>query len=56
MAKFLVTANYSPDGLKGVLKTGGTARSDAVAEAVKGVGGTMESFHFAFGGEDKPDE
>jgi uncharacterized protein with GYD domain len=52
MAKFLVIASYSPDGIKGVLKTGGTARSQAVAEAVKGVGGTMESFHFAFGKDD----
>ncbi|MGZ4691852.1 MAG: GYD domain-containing protein [Acidimicrobiia bacterium] len=52
MAKYLVIASYSPDGIKGVLKTGGTARSKAVGDAVKGVGGTMESFHFAFGADD----
>jgi uncharacterized protein with GYD domain len=52
MPKYLVTATYSPEGVKGVLKTGGTARSKAVAEAIKGVGGTMESFHFAFGEDD----
>jgi uncharacterized protein with GYD domain len=52
MPKYLVTATYSPEGIKGVLKTGGTARSNAVAEAIKGVGGTMESFHFAFGEDD----
>jgi uncharacterized protein with GYD domain len=52
MPKYLVTAAYSPDGIKGVLKTGGTARSKAVSEAIKGVGGTMESFHFAFGEDD----
>ena len=52
MPKYLVTAKYSADGVKGVLKTGGTARSDAVAKAIAGVGGTMESFHFAFGADD----
>ncbi len=52
MPKYLVTATYSPEGIKGVLKAGGTARSNAVAEAIKGVGGTMESFHFAFGEDD----
>ncbi len=52
MAKYLVIATYSPEGIKGVLKSGGTARSDAVAAAVKGVGGKMESFHFAFGADD----
>ena len=52
MAKFLVVASYSPDGIKGVMKTGGTARANAVSKAVEGVGGTMESFHFAFGEND----
>jgi uncharacterized protein with GYD domain len=52
MAKYLVTATYSPEGIKGVLKTGGTARKDAVAKAIAGMGGTMESFHFAFGADD----
>lgn len=52
MAKYLVIANYNAEGIKGVLKSGGTARADAVQEACKGVGGSMESFYFAFGGED----
>jgi uncharacterized protein with GYD domain len=52
MASYLVIASYSPDGVKGVLKNGGTARADAVKSAVKGLGGKMQSFHFAFGGED----
>jgi uncharacterized protein with GYD domain len=52
MAKFLVKARYESEGIKGVLKTGGTARSDAVAKMVAGMGGTVESFHFAFGDED----
>ena len=52
MAKFLVIANYSPEGIKGVLSTGGTARVDAVKEAVKSLGGTVESFYFGFGVDD----
>lgn len=52
MTNYLVTASYSPEGVRGVLKNGGTARADAVSKAVQGLGGTMHSFHFAFGGDD----
>jgi uncharacterized protein with GYD domain len=52
MANYLVKASYSSEGVKGVLKGGGSARADAVSKAVKGLGGTMRSFHFAFGGDD----
>jgi uncharacterized protein with GYD domain len=52
MAKYLVTASYSPEGIQGLLKSGGTARSDAVRKSIEGLGGTMESFHFAFGSDD----
>jgi uncharacterized protein with GYD domain len=52
MASYLVIASYSPDGVKGVLKSGGTARADAVRNAVEGLGGKMESFYFAFGDGD----
>ena len=52
MANFLVIASYSSDGIKGVVKNGGTARAAAVKKAVEGLGGTMHSFHFAFGDAD----
>jgi len=52
MPDYLVTASYTAEGVKGVLKTGGTARADAVEKAVKGLGGKVRSFHFAFGGDD----
>jgi uncharacterized protein with GYD domain len=52
MAHCLVTASYSADGVKGVLKGGGSARVDAVSNAVQGLGGKMHSFHFAFGDDD----
>ena len=52
MANYLVVASYSPEGVKGVLQSGGTARADAVKKAVEGLGGRVNSFHFAFGAED----
>lgn len=52
MPKYLVIASYTSEGIKGVMKTGGTARSAAVEKAVVGLGGTLESFHFAFGKDD----
>ncbi len=52
MPKYLIVANYSPDGLQGVLAEGGTGRSQAVAALAESVGGSLESFYFAFGGDD----
>jgi uncharacterized protein with GYD domain len=52
MAKYLITASYSPEGIKGVIGKGGSARRDAVAKAVADLGGQIESFYFAFGEED----
>ena len=52
MAKYLLKVSYSVDGLKGVMKEGGTNRVKAVERALAGVGGSLESFYFAFGGDD----
>ena len=52
MPKFLIEASYTTDGAKGVQSGGGTARSDAVAKVAESVGGSLESFHFAFGDSD----
>lgn len=52
MAKALIKASYSVDGLKGLMKAGGTSRVKAVERALAGVGGSLESFYFAFGGDD----
>jgi uncharacterized protein with GYD domain len=52
MPLFLVKARYSSDGIKGVIKGGGTARAEAVKHAIEGLGGTMHSFEFAFGDVD----
>jgi uncharacterized protein with GYD domain len=52
MAKYMVTASYTRDGLKGVIAKGGSARRDAVDKLVSDLGGRMESFHFGFGDHD----
>jgi uncharacterized protein with GYD domain len=52
MPKYLLQANYVGEGIKGLLKEGGTARSAAAERAIKSVGGTMEAFYYAFGDTD----
>ncbi len=36
MAKYLITASYSAEGTKGLLKDGGSNRKDAVAKVIEG--------------------
>ena len=52
MPKYLVIANYTSEGVKGVLATGGNARQAAVAATAEALGGSLESFYFGFGGDD----
>jgi len=52
MAKFLIEASYTLEGVRGVQSAGGSSRRDAVARVAESVGGTMESFHFGFGDRD----
>ena len=52
MAKYLVTGSYTADGLKGLLKDGGSGRRKAVEDAVKHMGGRLEAYYFAFGDSD----
>lgn len=52
MAKFLIEANYVGEGVKGLLKDGGTSRREAVDKLLSSVGGKVESFYFAFGDAD----
>lgn len=52
MAKFLVKASYTPEGLKGLLRSGGTARKQAVEKTINDMGGKLEAFYFAFGDAD----
>ena len=52
MPKYLIQANYVGEGVKGVLKEGGTSRRAAAEKVIKSVGGTMEAFYYAFGDTD----
>ena len=52
MAKYLFEANYVGGGIKGLMREGGTKRRDALVEALKSVGGSLESFYYAFGETD----
>ncbi|MFF5790499.1 GYD domain-containing protein [Paeniglutamicibacter sp. NPDC012692] len=52
MTKYLFEANYVGEGVKGLMRDGGTKRRDAVDAALKSVGGSLESFYYAFGETD----
>jgi uncharacterized protein with GYD domain len=52
MAKYLLQINYTVQGLRGVTSKGGSARQKAASEAAASVGGSIDSFHFAFGDTD----
>lgn len=52
MPKYLVQASYSAEGVKGLLKDGGSKRRAAAEAAIKGLGGKLEAFYFAFGDTD----
>lgn len=52
MPKFLSMGSYTAEGLKGVLSEGGSSRREAVQRLIESLGGKLETFYFAFGGND----
>ena len=52
MPKYLIEASYTLEGTRGIMKSGGTARRQAVQEAVESVGGRFEVQYFALGEHD----
>jgi len=52
MAKYLFQGSYTEEGLKGLLKEGGTKRREAIEQAVKAQDGKVEAFYYAFGDND----
>ena len=52
MPKFLALISYTLEGIKGVTKTGGTARRAVADKLLKSLGGRLEAFYFAFGEND----
>jgi uncharacterized protein with GYD domain len=52
MPKYLFKVRYTHEGLEGVIGAGGSARRAAADDIAKNVGGSIESFYFAFGDDD----
>jgi uncharacterized protein with GYD domain len=52
VAKYLIEAAYTEEGVKGVLKEGGSGRRKAVEQLIQAAGGTVESLYFVFGDDD----
>ena len=52
MAKYLVQVNYVGEGVKGLLKDGGSKRRAVVEQLFKSMGGTIDAFYYAFGDTD----
>ena len=52
MAKYLIQAGYSQEGIKGVIKDGGTGRRTAIEAAIKTLGGHVEAVYFGFSESD----
>ena len=52
MGKYLYTVSYTPEGLKGLILQGGSARVAAITRLVTEMGGTLDAFYFAFGTDD----
>ena len=52
MAKYLFQASYTAEGARGLMKEGGSKRREAVDQLVKGLGGRVEAFYYAFGDND----
>ena len=52
MPKFLFDASYTAEGVKGLLKEGGSSRRQMVEDMVGALGGKLVGFWYAFGEDD----
>ena len=52
MPKYLWKGNYRPEGAKGLLKEGGTARVKAVEQLLQSAGGKLDAYYYALGEHD----
>jgi uncharacterized protein with GYD domain len=50
--KYLIRGSYTPEGLRGLLKEGGSGRREHFALMVKTLGGTVEAFYYTLGDDD----
>ena len=49
MATYMIQFSYTEQGVKGLLKEGGSKRRDATEQLVKSLGGKLTAYYFAFG-------
>lgn len=49
MPKYLIQVKFTEEGTKGLLKEGGSGRVEALNKAAQALGGSLESYYFAFG-------
>ena len=52
MPKYLVQASYTSEGVKDLVREGGSGRRAAITEMVESAGGKLETVYFAFGDVD----
>lgn len=52
MPKYLWQASYTSEGVKGLLKEGGTARRAAIEQLAASQGGKLEAMYYGFGEHD----
>ena len=52
MAKFLIQASYSAEGLRGLQKDKATGRREAVAKLMESAGGKLDALYFCLGQDD----
>jgi uncharacterized protein with GYD domain len=52
MAKYLVQATYTAEGLQGLIRDKASGRRAAVTRALESLGGNVEAFYYALGDYD----
>lgn len=52
MPKYLLKASYNAEGVRGVIKEGGSKREAAARALVESLGGKIDAFYFAHGEAD----
>lgn len=52
MPKYMISANYTAEGMAGVRSAGAKSRIDAISTMLEAMGGKLDAFYFAFGDTD----
>jgi uncharacterized protein with GYD domain len=52
MAKYMWTGSYTPEGTRGLIAEGGSARKAVVEKMLASIGGKLECMYYSFGSDD----